>query len=241
MASCTGPVLLIVILGILPKAKKLLLKTLAYPRQSLAILKEGLNYSKWVALSSTAYIAMPYAVRFILATCASLKEVGIFSAGMTFALVFTTLNTVVRAVLFPQVTAFEETERIKLYLKKLREVTPYYTVIATAGIVMLALLQWFVLGEEYRAAMPVFLVTAGSWAFVILLGLGTMLVHTLMRPYIDALVNVGRLCSVIGLALFLIPKFNALGAAVSYATPLLIGEIYMLWYVYQKISTNGKK
>jgi len=234
MASCTGPVLLIVILGILPKAKKLLLKTLAYPRQSLAILKEGLNYSKWVALSGIAYIAMSYVVRFVLATRASLEEVGIFSAGMTFTAAFTTLNTAVRAVLFPKVTAIEGQERTKEYLKRLGKIAPYYATVAAVGIAMLALLQGFVLGQAYRAAMPVFLVTASSAAITIFLGLGTMLVHTMMEPWIEAEVNALRFLTVSFIAYLVAPVVGALGIALAYSLTLVAGEAGIFCYILLK-------
>lgn len=233
MATYTGPVLLLITLGVLPKAYKLLPAALASPHETAAILKEGINYSKWVALSGVTYLAMSYAVRFVLATRSSLKEVGIFSAGMTFTAAFTTLNTAVRAVLFPEVTALEGQEQIKGYLKRLSKIAPYYAVVAILSIAVLGLLQWFVLGEEYRAAMPVFLVSAGSLAVVIFLGLGTMLVHTFMQPWIDAKVNCLRFLAAIFLTHFVVPAHGAFGAALVYSFILLVGEAWMFRYVFQ--------
>jgi len=57
----------------------------------------------------------------------------------------------------------------------------------------------------------------------------------MMRPQIDAWVNVVRLGLTVLLASILVPSFHALGAAVAYAVPVLIGEVWMLRYVKQKI------
>jgi len=235
LATYTLPTAILSVVGIISRASNLLTSSILTPQLSITALKEAISYSKWVVLSGIAYMAMPHAVRFILATRASITEVGIFSAGMTFAAAFTTLNTAIRAVLFPQVTALEGQEQMGRYIGRLARIAPYYAILAVVGIACLGYLQWFVLGEEYRHALPVFVVTAGAFAAVIFLGLGTMLVHTMMRPQIDAWVNVVRLGLTVLLASILVPSFHALGAAVAYAVPVLIGEVWMLRYVKQKI------
>lgn len=238
LATYTIPVAVIILGGLVPKGTKAMRIAFTQPGVSLEILREMLNYSKWVALSAIAYAAMPYLVRFILAMCASVAEVGIFSAGMTFTMAFTTLNTAMRAIIFPQVTAFEGQEQVSRYLARLKMIAPYYAIAALLGIIVLGFLQWFVLGEEYRAALPIFLVTGGAFAIVLFLGLGTMLVHTMMKPEIDSMTNVGRLCLMIILALLLVPSYGALGGAIAYVVPLLIGEIWMFSYVMQRRMGN---
>lgn len=235
LATYTGPLAILLIVALLPKGYKPLIVATKQLRESLAILKEGISYTKWVALSVITYIAMPYVVRFILAKRASLEEVGIFSAGMTFTMAFSNLNTAVRAVLFPQVTALESYEQMRGYLKKLWKIAPYYFVLATFGIVILAILQWFALGEAYEAALPVFVVTASAFAVVLFLGLGTMLVHTMMKPQIDAVTNLGRLTVMSLLAFIFIPELQSLGAALAYVIPLVVGEIGMFWYTRKQV------
>lgn len=234
VATYTIPAALLILVGVVPKWLKVVPIAFKQPGASLSILKEMLNYSKWVALSVIAFTAIPYVVRFILAIRASVVEVGIFSAGMTFTMAFTTLNSALRAIIFPQVTALKGQEQMKRYLARLKMIAPYYAIVAVLCIIALGFLQWFILGEEYRAALPVFVIAVGAFAIVVFLGLGTMLVHTMMKPEIDALTNVGRLCLVVILALLMIPSFKALGGAIAYVVPLLIGEILMYSYVKQR-------
>lgn len=202
----------------------------------IASLKEILLYGRWVALSTIAYTSMPYVVRIILAAYATVEDVGIFSAGMTFTMVFITLNTAIRSVLFPRVTSFEGQDRMRMYLTRLRKIAPCYFAVAIVVIIGLALLQWLILGYAYRAAMPIFMITACVFACTVFLGLGTMLLHTMMVPQIDSWVNVVRLGFMLVMAFVLIPSFHALGAAIAYVVPILAGEVWMFRYVYKKSS-----
>lgn len=238
LATYTLPTALLFIIGLAPRAGNVLLSSIKDPETSLSMLKEAFNYSKWVALSGIAYTAMPYVVRFILAARVSIEEVGIFSAGMTFTMAFTTLNTAIRAVIFPQVTALEGQKQRQSYLKKLRGIAPHYIIFVSSGVVALGCLQWYILGENYRAALPVFLITSGVFSTVVYLGLGTMLLHTMMKPQIDAWVNVGRLGLMIILSFILVPRFHALGAAIAYTVPVLIGEIGMFRYITKHAGGN---
>ncbi len=233
-ATYTLPLIVLICVGLAQIGIRVIPLALMRLRPILDSLKELLGYGKWVALSVIAYTSMPHMLRFILAKRASVEEVGIFSAGMMFTVAFSTLNTAVRTVIFPQVTALEGREEMRRYLSKLAQIAPLYIGFAVLGIACLGILQWTVLGEEYRQAMPVFLVTASSLAIVTFLGLGTMLVHTMMQPQVDAWVNVVRLGSMALLSLVMTPSLHALGAGIVYVVPLLSGEIWMFWYVKKK-------
>jgi len=124
-----------------------------------------------VALSTIAYASLLNVLRFILAVRASTADVGIFSAGITFAMAFSMLNQAMRAVLFPQVTALEDPRQMRGYLKRLRQLVPYYFALALLGIGTLGVFQWFVLGAEYRAALPVFLITASVLSLTLFFGI----------------------------------------------------------------------
>jgi len=240
VATYTIPVTILILFGVLPIACKLIPITFRQPREIFSILAEALHYSKWVALSTIAYASLLNVLRFILAVRASTADVGIFSAGITFAMAFSILNQAMRAVLFPQVTALEDPRQMRGYLKRLRQLVPYYFALALLGIGTLGVFQWFVLGAEYRAALPVFLITASVLSLTLFLGLATMLVHTMMKPQIDAWVNVGRLGIMIIMAFFLIPPFQVLGAAIAYAVPLLIGEMWMFRYVLENTKNQNR-
>jgi O-antigen/teichoic acid export membrane protein len=190
-----------------------------------------LRYGKWVALSGLCHSFIYRGVQFVLAARTTKYELGIFSAGFVFTLAFAPFNTAVRTVFFPHVTAFKDNHAMKRHLIRMRRVLPYYTIFAGVGIGLLVAVQVLFLGNEYAASLPIFLITVTALAVTIFLGLGTMMVHTFMRPEIDAYVNVARLVISTIAAYLLSPSWGAMGGALSYAVPLVLGEVLMMVYV----------
>ncbi len=231
VATYTVPIIILSASGFLPQIHVLGGATVKHARTSLRQLCEALRYSKWVSLSTIAYASLLSVVQFILSVQTSPAEVGIFSAGITFTMAFSMLNTALRAVLFPQVTALNGPQQMNRYLTRLRRLAPYYGITAVLAIGLLAIFQWFVLGQEYRAALMVFLITSAAISLAVFLGLGTMVVHTMMKPYIDAYVNVARVVLMAALAFILVPALRAMGAAIAFAVPVMAGELWMFRYV----------
>lgn len=234
LATYTLPTMLLLFIGLAPRARGFVVPQPPFG-DILQALKQTLAYTKWVALSSIAYTAIPYAAQSILAVRASAKEVGLFAAGLVFAMVFSMLNTSVRSVLFPEVSALEGKEQIAKYLRRVRRIAPYYISLSVLIVATLAIVQQLFLGEEYQQALPVFLITSFGFLTTIFLGLGTMLIHTMKEPKIDALVNVVRIALAAMLVYTLAPMFGASGAAIGYVGALLGGEMWMLWYVRRRL------
>jgi len=230
----TIPLLIIISIGFLPLMIRMFKERI--PRLSVMtnIILRILKYGKWVALSGLCHSFIYRGIQFILSTRTSKFELGIFSAGFVFTLAFSPFNMAVRTVFFPHVTAFKEKE-MKRYFKRIKKVFPYYIIIILISITVLAAIQVLFLGEQYANALPVFLITSFSLTLMIFLGLISMLVHTLMRPEIDAYTNIGRLVVSCILAYFLAPTLGAIGGALSYALPILIGELLMVMYVMRLI------
>lgn len=224
LATYTFPVCILVLILVVPLGYNLLPRIFRKHNCGLEIFKETINYSKWVALSGVSYMALPHAVRFALARKASLEEVGIFSAGMMFTMVFSTINTSIRTVFFPKVTALESREDMIEYLKKLKHIAPAFLLISTIGIVSFGFFQYFMLGKKYIASLPVFLISATSFSIVLFLSFGTMLIHAMMKPEVEGLVEVSRLILVFLFSYFL-ARNGAIIVTFVYAIVLLGGTI----------------
>ncbi|KPL13280.1 hypothetical protein AMJ74_05540 [candidate division WOR_3 bacterium SM1_77] len=234
----TVPVLIIVGVGAVPVAFHLFRR--GVPRFGVikANLSSVLRYSKWVAISGLCHSLIYRGVQFILATRTTQFELGIFSAGFVFTLAFWPINTAIRTVLFPYVTAYGNRDMRK-HLKRVRRIFPYYLMLVVLSIGCLAVIQIVFLGDEYSRALPVFLITSSSLTLMVFLGLVSMLVHTLMRPQIDAYTNIGRLITSSVLVYLLAPSMGAIGGALSYSLPLILGEVLMVLYV-RKLVHEGK-
>lgn len=226
----TGPLLIAVGIGVTPIAFYLL--KMGVPR--FAVMKGNilrvLKYGKWVAISGLCHNFIYRGVQFILATRTTQFELGIFSAGFVFTLAFSPINMAIRTVFFPYVTAYSHKDMSR-HLVRIRKLFPYYVVFVVMSICALALIQIVLLGAQYAKALPVFLITSAALTIMIFLGLISMLVHTLMRPEIDAYANIGRLTISSVLVYILAPSMGAIGGALSYAIPLVLGEALMVLYV----------
>lgn len=226
----TFPLLIAVGIGLSPVMIYLFKQEI--PR--LPVIKDNilkiLSYGKWVAVSGLCHSFIYRGVQFVLAARASKFELGIFSAGFVFTLAFSPINTAVRTVFFPHVTAYNN-EGMKRHLNRIKKLLPYYLAFVCLTICVLAVIQIAFLGKQYAMALPVFLITSFALTLTIFLGLVSMLVHTLMRPEIDAYTNVARLVLSCSLAYLVTPALGAMGGALSYALPLVLGEALMVLYV----------
>lgn len=235
----TIPVILITLIGIIPIVLYFFNNGFPSFKNIFKTVTDVLNYSKWVAISGISFNLILRSIQFILAIRSSKLELGFLSAGFVFTVAFSTLNMAVRTVLFPHITAFENTKDMKNHLVKVKKIFPYYLILMGVGIAILSVIQIVFLGDEYAAALPVFLVTSIALGLVIFMGLISMLLHTLMRPEVDAFVNVGRLITASILVYLLAPHFGAIGGAVGYAVPVVLGEFFMVFFVNRLI--NEKK
>jgi O-antigen/teichoic acid export membrane protein len=195
-----------------------------------ANISKVLQYGKWVAISGLCHSFIYRGVQFILATRTTQFELGIFSAGFVFTLAFSPINMAIRTVFFPYVTAYSYKDMSRHFVR-IRKLFPYYVVFVAMSICALALIQIVFLGTQYAKALPVFLITSSALTMMIFLGFISMLVHTLMRPEIDAYTNISRLAISSVLVYVLAPSLGAIGGALSYALPLVFGEALMVLYV----------
>jgi|GEM_PF-1772159 len=235
----TIPVFIITFIGISSIFSRIIyVKSFNVPRL-YEVLKKALNYSKWVAISSVFYNSILRVVQFVLAARSSKYELGVLSAGFVFTVAFLTLNMALRTVFFPHVTAFEETKDMKEHLSRVKKFSPVYALLGFLFIFALAVIQRSFLGIEYQHALPVFIISSIALAATIFMGLISMLVHTLMHPEVDAVVNIVRLIAAALLVYVLAPRFGAIGGAVSYAVAIVFGELYLILFVSRKVHESS--
>lgn len=223
----TLPVAAIILIGIVPIIRHILSPDAFKLRATLGVVGEAMKYGRWVAVSSITYALMLRVTQFVLAFRVSKYELGILSAGFVFTFAFSTLNMAVRAVYFPHVTALDKLKDMRAYLRQVRKNLFSFASVSAVMVILLSIIQIVFLSDKYRNALPVFLITSTGLAATIIMGLITMLLHTLMRPQIIAIVNILRLLSSCVLVFLLAPSLGAIGGAIAYVLPLVSGELYM--------------
>ncbi|MGB3479108.1 MAG: oligosaccharide flippase family protein [bacterium] len=222
------PVFIVIIIGLLPIVRYLFTNGLPSISIVKGFLRQALKYSKWVAISGICYGFIYRVVQFLLALLSTQQELGILSAGFIFTVAFATLNVAVKTVFFPYVTGLQKIDDIGRHLSRLKRILPYYIIIVIVGIAFLSIIQMVFLDMRYTYALPVFWISSIALASTVFMGLISMLLHTLMRPEIDAFVNIVRLIVVGILTYFLVPLWGAIGGAVAYSSVLLLGEVYLV-------------
>ncbi len=236
----SAPALIVACIGIIPIIINLFPSGLPAFSDIMKTIRRAIRYSKWVAISGISYNLVLRSIQFILAIRTSKLELGIFSAGFVFTVAFSTLNVAVRSVFFPHVTALDKTQDMKSHFKKIKKLFPYYLIFMIISIAFLAVIQIVFLGDEYATALPVFLITSVALALTIFMGLISMLIHTLMHPEIDAFVNIGRLVTAGVLVYLFAPNFGAIGGAIAYTLPIVLGELFMVLFVRRTIHEKAQ-
>ncbi|MCB1183288.1 oligosaccharide flippase family protein [bacterium] len=201
-------------------------------KNSFATLKRVFSYGKWVAVSSIAFAVLWRVPIFSLNRQENLEQVGVFNAGMTFVAIFVLLNTSARTLILPRVSAMSTNdERIRFRSSAMKFAVPYTLVMAVA-IGAIALVQFFVLGPTYRAAVPVFLILGVGTAVMMFAGLFNSLVHAHGVPSMDAKANLAKIV-VLLLALAIAPV-NVIATATVFAVVIAVGEWGLFAALYRR-------
>lgn len=173
-----------------------------------------------------------YLPRLILAKVLSTEEVGIFSAGVNFAMALTILTSGVGTVIYPQVTAFNR-EQIKKYLNLLKKVIIFYILLFIAAIALLGLFLWIALGEKYLKSLPVYFVVSFSLMISSALYFISILIHTFMRPKVIAYSTICGLIIVSILSYILGSLWQALGVGIAYGLVIIGIQIVLVYNVFE--------
>ncbi|MDM7266231.1 MAG: oligosaccharide flippase family protein [Aquificaceae bacterium] len=235
IASYTLPIFFILFLVIF-KSLRILSETFQDFGKTLRTLRDILNYSKWLALSSIAGSGLLYLPRLILAKVSSTEEVGIFSAGVNFAMALTILTSGVGNAIYPQVTAFNK-EQIKKYLNLLKKVIIFYILLSIVAIALLGLFLWIALGEKYLRSLPVYFVVSFSLMISLALYFISILIHTFMKPEVIAYTMICGLIAVSILSYILGSLWQALGVGIAYGLVIIgiqIALVYKVFEIYKK-------
>lgn len=199
------------------------------------------RYTSWVALAKFGYPLLMQIPMFLLAAHASTEEVGVYSAGFVFAMVFNLFNFSARQITEPIVSRFTRLTQVSLYLRRLWSLTPFYLLGAAGLITGMGMLMLQLLGPQYATAFPVFLITSSATALVILLGQMNLLAHAIYRPDISTY-QVGIqivMLSVGGYIIAIQPTVNAFQMAIWFAIVIVGGEVGSFTVIRHLINKTG--
>lgn len=197
---------------------------------------KALKYGVWVAISGFSYTILSRIPQVFLSHRSTPDEVGLYSAALTFLVVFSLLNMSARTVILPQITALRDEDGRGRFRKKVWRLAPVFFFAMILALVSLAWFQSVFLGGDYKESVPVFVVMGFGMIATIYFGLLNSLVHSYGVPQVSAFINVGRVLIFVT-AMALLPV-NSLTSAIVYSFVLVIGEL-VTYYILNRPDLHG--
>ena len=127
--------------------------------------------------------------QFVLAKTADARELALYGAGLTFMPVFLLTNDAIRTIILPDVSAIKDSEGRQLFRKHLWQISPVFFGLMIAVLITTSCIQYLLLGEVYKASIPVFLAMGFSTLVAMYLGYSNTLIHSIGIPHVGAIVN----------------------------------------------------
>jgi O-antigen/teichoic acid export membrane protein len=203
-----------------------------YRESVFALLTKAFSYSVWVAISALSITALAPLPQFALAHAGEAREVGLYGAALTFVTAFTLASDALRTVVLPSVTALKTAPERERFRRGFLRGIPLYCCVGAFALGSMALLQYYVLGGDYAASVPIFVILGTTTIINIFLGIPNTLVHAHGIPRLQASMDLTRL-GALALLLWLLPK-TALTGSLVYSIVLLTGELYVYTVVKRK-------
>ncbi|WP_281416214.1 lipopolysaccharide biosynthesis protein [Deinococcus aestuarii] len=201
------------------------------------VLRALWRYGGWVGVSASSFVALSRLPQFVLEHRATTAEVGTYSAALTFLAAFSLLNDAVRLVMLPRASGLSTAQERARFRKQVRGFLPRYAVLMAIATPVVAAAALVLLGEPYRASIPVLLILSITTLTGMYLGIFNTLLHAHEQPQYDAAVNIGRL--VVLLALLLTVPPTPLWAAAALAVTQILGEV-VLYFLVSRLEAKAE-
>jgi O-antigen/teichoic acid export membrane protein len=186
-----------------------------------------------VAISGTLFSLLPRLPQMAIAQGGTATDLGLFSAALTFLVVFSFMNDALRTVLLPRVSSLQKPEERRRYQERLWRYTPWLLLMMVTVLLGMALLQPILLGDAYRQSVVPFLVLGTGTCALSVLGLYNILMHSYGIPRADALVNFLRLAVLAGLLIFANP--TPVSVSIAYSSVMVVGELLLFFTIRRRL------
>jgi O-antigen/teichoic acid export membrane protein len=205
-----------------------------------AVARELLGFGKWVFLTNVGVSLISRVDTLILSHYADSSQVGLYAAGFQLTMIFQILQTSLGTVLLPQVT------RLKGRIQTWRFIRILLGLAVAISSVMLALIPFagtlvpLVFGSRFAGATPIFQILLVNYALQLYsLPFATLI---LARGRSQLLAYQTALQLVLGLVCNsqLIPRYGAIGGAVTLLFLAVVGGVWSIVAGYRLIPTDDE-
>lgn len=197
----------------------------------------ALKYGVWVAGSAMFLSLVSRMPLFFLARRSTLKQLGLYTAALTFVSGFSLIWDAINTVVMPEVSGLQSPEARLRFRGMLFRKLPLMFSVLLAGVFACILGQRLFLGAAYRGSISTFLVIGSVTAICMCVSVNNNLVHAYGIPETLTYMNMGRVV-VLGIALWVCPRLDSMNVAIIYAVVLLAGDVGLSLHIWRRIGED---
>jgi O-antigen/teichoic acid export membrane protein len=198
------------------------------PRPSFSR-QDVLRFAAPLALLQVVAILYHRSDIFMLKAMASSEQAGAYALAYQVAYIFPLLTQSLFTALLPKVMTMKKVSELVAYRHKiLRIYPPMLIAAAIAAIVAPFVIAW-IFGDKYTAALPVIRIIILGFGVTLVVGPLSLIFYALERQIVYVYVYSAQILMLISMNMVLIPRFEAVGAAITAAVTGLVGTIVVVW------------
>lgn len=200
------------------------------------VLKQFLDYNKWVAASILVAAISSRMDSFFVARLLSIEQTGYYSVGVQLSSILPQFTYAIAAVVAPKIASYKEKKDLVIYLKKLQ----MFTLGISAFGFILSPIIFFILplvyGAEYTLSIwPLLLLFYAQLIFLLSIPSHQTIFYYFSNPKVFVVISTIILFILIAANLTLIPAFGIVGAAISVLIGSIINFMIPAIYIIKKL------
>lgn len=200
---------------------------------------ELFHFSKWITLSTLCTMLTMRLDVLFLQSLTSAKQVGIYGSASQLAMIFPLVTGSLTTVLVPHVVNLQSRDALLEYKLRIYKLVPVavigYVVIYFSAPILIALL----FGGQYLMAIPVIQILMLGFSISLVINPLSVIFFRLNKPYVLTVLNFLQLVLLVPTCLFLIPRYDAVGAAWS-SVVIRVFALCFIFYLLSRISEKDE-
>ncbi len=195
----------------------------------------------WIFLSSLAVMVIMRLDIMMLQKMSTSEQVGYYSVAMNVAMILPLITTSLVNTLLPKVDKYIIENNIREFINKILEKVKYVVLLLFVLEALSLFIIDFLFGTQYRESISVLQILLLAFTFGIVVNPMSLAMLTIEKAYLLTILNWIQLpLNYIG-NLFLIPLFQAEGAAISTVVLRIVGGSFIIYYLLRIYNDDYKQ
>jgi O-antigen/teichoic acid export membrane protein len=202
---------------------------------------EIFHFSKWVTLSNIATMIILRLDVFMLTSMRSSEDVAFYVGASQLAYVFPILTGSITQALLPKATALSSADELRSYVRGGLRVVPWALVIFVPLIFLAGPIVGILYGDQYVHSIPIFRILIVGFMISVMVNPMSLLLYTLNRAELLAILNGLQLILNVSMNLWLIPSYGATGAAISSLSIRLLAALFIGYFIQKLVMVERRQ